>query len=143
MIITSKIRTGGFCVLVDLAFFKQARAEQWLLNGEKDPIRHLSTRAIAEEIERQQQLRAARPFPKERVRRSKAAGDPLADQIEQQYEIADRDRDPRSAWGIACESCGESFPVEIALSTALQSLIRCPECNRVHWLCEDDLEPPG
>ena len=113
-----------------------------MLDWNKDRIRQLRKRAIAEEIEDQQQLRAAQPFCKQPIRRSKAADRALADEAAQQCEIVDRDRDPRGAWEITCESCGESFPAKIALSTALETLIRCPECDQGHWLTEEDLELP-
>jgi hypothetical protein len=99
-------------------------------------------RVIAEEIEDQQKRVAAQPFRKRPIRRSKAADRALADEVAQQHEIVDFNRDPRGAWEITCESCGETFPAKIALSTALETLIRCPECDQGHWLTEEDLELP-
>jgi hypothetical protein len=113
-----------------------------MLNWEKDRIRQLGKRAIAEEIEDHQQLRAAQPFRKEPLRRSKAVDRALADEVAQHYEISERDRDPRGAWEITCESCEATFPAKIALSTALETLIRCPGCDQGHWLTAEDLDPP-
>src|SRR5258708_21720902 len=105
-----------------------------MLDWNKGCIRNLRKRDIAEEIEDQQQLCAAQPFRKRPLHRSKAADRALADEAAQQCEIVDRDRDPRGAWEIKCESCVESFPAKIALSTALQTLIRCPDCDHGHSL---------
>jgi hypothetical protein len=113
-----------------------------MLDWNKDRSRQLTKRAIAEEMEDQQQLHAAQPSRKQPLRQSKAANRAFADEIAQQYEIAEPDRDPRGAWEITCESCAHSFPAKIALSTALETLIRCPECDHGHWLSEEDRRLP-
>jgi hypothetical protein len=107
-----------------------------MLDWSKDRNRTLRKRAIAEDIDDQQQLWAAQPRRKPHLDESKTALREIADQMVQPHA-----KKTYGAWMITCESCGHQGHVEIELSVALTKALRCV-CGHRQWLSQEDLTPP-
>jgi hypothetical protein len=115
-----------------------ARALDWT----KDRNRQLSKRAAAENIEDLRQLHSVQWPGSYIAKENKAANRAFAADIAQYHQITQANQDPRGSWKISCEGCAAVFDAQLALSTALETLVCCPECEHGHWLCERDLEIP-
>jgi hypothetical protein len=112
------------------------------INWERDRIRELAKRAIADEIEDQKHLSYG-TYPKKGVpRRSKTADRALAEEVTLHHQAARKDLGPRGSCQITCEHCGATFTAQVAFSIALETVIPCRVCEQGHWLLEEDLEIP-
>ena len=105
------------------------------LRWDRDRTRALRKRAIAAEINDQQQtasmLRHDAP-----TRLAKAELRVVGEDAVRKHVP-----DPKGEWVIVCE-CGLEATVRIAFSVALDTALKCPNCGRRRWLTKEDLRPP-
>ena len=107
-----------------------------MVDWNRDRIRQLKKRAIAEDIDDQQKLLAAqsRTPPSHPSKVSLRA---IGEEMVQQHE-----KNQRGSWTIICDSCGHQGRVEIELSIAQNKALKCTQCDHRQWLTEEDLKPP-
>ena len=105
------------------------------LRWDKDRNRALRKRAIAAEINDQQQtasmLRHAAPTLSTKAELRVVGEEAVRKHVP----------DPKGEWVIVCE-CGRKATVRIAFSVALDRALKCTNCGGERWLTEEHLRPP-
>lgn len=111
------------------------------LDWAKDRNRQLRFRAIAEEIEEQRRLRAARPAPaKMHDRASKVSLRAIGEDA-----VGGFRRDHRGhqfAWRVTCDDCGHKADVAVTTSVSTIPAYTCTECDHRQYLSEKAFDTP-
>ena len=107
------------------------------LDWEKDRRSTLCKLATLEENEEARKLAAAARRPSE-MRRipSKADLRSFGEKMVQQKQAG-----IRGSWSVTCGACGHKRQVQIPLSAALETVLRCV-CGHEQWLTSEELKPP-
>jgi hypothetical protein len=107
------------------------------LDWEKDRRRTLGKLATLEDaVEVRKLAAAARRTPEMRRIPSKADLRSFGEKMVQQKQAG-----IRGSWSVTCGTCGHKRQVQIALSAALETVLRCG-CGHEQWLTSEDLKPP-